>query len=215
MRRATRWLFGAAVLVAAAGSPALAGKFNKKLDVGDAAPQIGGLEAVDGKTYSLSDFAEKEAVVVVFTCNGCPVAQAYNERFNEFVADYEGKPVAFLAINVNGDPSESLQAMKKFAKEEELKFAYARDDSQKSGREYGATVTPHVFVLNKDRRVVYMGAWDDSPMNADKVEKTYVRDAVEAVLAGRTPDEAETQQVGCGIRYSQASADKNEAKKEG
>lgn len=214
MRRATRWLFGAAILVSAAG-PALAGKYNKKLDVGGDAPQFSGLEAIDGKTYSLSDFAEKDAVVVVFTCNGCPVAKAYNERFNEFVADYEGKPVALLAINVNGDPSESLEAMKKFANEEELKFAYARDDSQKSGREYGATVTPHVFVLNKDRKVAYMGAWDDSPMNADKVEKTYARDAVEAVLAGRTPDEQETQQVGCGIRYSQAAAEKKEEKREG
>ncbi|HEX6985793.1 MAG TPA: thioredoxin family protein [Planctomycetaceae bacterium] len=199
MRRATRWLFGAAILVAAAGLPALAGKYNKALDVGAPAPQFSGLEAVDGKTYGLSDFAEKDAVVVVFTCNHCPVAQAYNERFNEFVADYKDKPVGFLAINV--DKGESLDAMKKFAKEEDLDYPYAYDETQKSGKSYGASVTPHVFVLNKDRKIAYMGAWDDSPMNPDKVEKNYARDAVEAILAGRTPEVAETQQVGCGIRY--------------
>ena len=192
------------MVVAAAGGPALAGKHNKKLSIGDTAPQFSGLDSVDGKTYSLAEMADKQAVVLVFTCNHCPVAQAYNERFNKFVADYEGKPVAFLAINV--DQGEPLDVMKKFAKAEDLKYPYASDESQKSGRDYGATVTPHVFVLNKDRKVAYMGAWDDSPMNADKVEKAYARDAVEALLAGRTPDEAETQQVGCGIKYQQAAA---------
>lgn len=206
MRRATSWLCGAAVLLAA-GVPAFAGKWNKKLDVGDAAPAFADLEAVDGHTYSLADLAEKEAVVLVFTCNHCPVAQAHNGRFNEFVKRYEGKPVAFLAINV--DQGESLDAMKTFVKDEELAYPYAYDESQTSGREYGATVTPHVFVLSKDRKVAYMGAWDDSPMNADKVKQTYAQDAVEAVLAGRTPDETETQQSGCGIHYAAA---KREAK---
>ena len=203
MRPVTRWMVGAAVLLAAAASPALAGKHNKKLSIGDKAPAFSGLQGIDGKTYSLSDLGDKEAVVLVFTCNHCPVAQAYNERFNEFAKEYEGKKVAFLAINV--DKSESVDVMKKFAKEEDLKYVYASDESQKSGRDYGATVTPHVFVLNKDRKVAYMGAWDDSPMNADKVEKTYARDAVDAVLAGRTPDEAETLQVGCGIRYERST----------
>ncbi len=203
MRLVTRWIVGATVLVAAAGGPALAGKFNKKLDVGDAAPQFSGLHGIDGKTYSLADMDEAEAVVLVFTCNGCPVAQAYNERFNTFVNDYKSKKVAFLAVNV----SEGLAEMKSFAKDEGLKYPYAHDESQTSGREYGATVTPHVFVLNKDRKVAYMGAWDDSPMNAAKVESKYARDAVEALLAGRIPAEAETQQVGCGIRYQQAAAE--------
>lgn len=206
MRRATRWFFGAAVLVAAAGGPALAGKFNKKLDIGDAAPQFSEVPAVDGKSYGLDDFAGKDAVVLVFTCNDCPVAQAYNERFNEFVAEYKEKPVGFLAINCSKDTTSVLEQMKPFAKEHGLKYTYASDESQKSGRAFGATVTPHVFILNKDRKVAYMGAWDDSPMNADKVEETYARDAVEAILAGRDPEVTETQQVGCGIHYEQASA---------
>jgi peroxiredoxin len=201
MRRATRWMFGATLLVAAAVTPVFAGKHNKTLDVGDAAPQFSGLQGVDGKTYSLADFEKKDVIVVVFTCNGCPVAQAYNERFNEFVAEYKDKPVGFVAINVNATPKESVDAMKEFAKEHDLKYVYAADETQKSGKAYGAAVTPHVFVLDKERKIAYMGAWDDSPMNADKVEKTFTRDAVEALLAGKAPKVTETQQVGCGIRY--------------
>ena len=189
----------AAILLMAA--PGWAGKFNKVLDIGDAAPQFSGLQGIDDKTHSLADFAKKDVVVVVFTCNHCPVAQAYNERFNAFVNDYKGKPVGFLAVNVNATEKESLDAMKEFAKEQDLKFAYAADETQKSGKAYGAAVTPHVFVLNKERKVAYMGAWDDSPMNAKKVEKTFARDAVDSLLAGKTPEVAETQQVGCGIRY--------------
>lgn len=199
MRQAMRWLSGAALLIAAAGTPALAGKYNTKLDVGDPAPKFTGAEAIDGKTYSLSDFAEKDVLVVVFTCNHCPVAQAYNERFSKFVAEYKNKPVGFLAINV--DRGESLDEMKKFAAKEEIKYPYAYDETQKSGKDYGATVTPHVFVLNKDRKVAYMGLWDDNWQNPDKVEKQHARNAVEAVLAGRTPDQTETKQAGCGIRY--------------
>jgi peroxiredoxin len=200
MRNAKRCLVGAAVLIAVAGLTA-AGKYNKKLAIGDPAPAFSGLEAVDGKTYSLAGFKSKDAVVVVFTCNDCPVAQSYNERFNKFVADYKDKPVAFLAINCSKDTTSVLAQMKSFAKKEGLKYAYASDESQKSGKSYGATVTPHVFVLNKDRKVAYMGAWDDSWENADKVEKHYARDAVDAVLAGRAPEITETQQVGCGISY--------------
>lgn len=198
MRHAKRWLVGAAVLLAAAGLTA-AGKYNKKLSIGDAAPALSGLKATDGKTYSLDDFKDKDVVLVVFTCNHCPVAQAYNERFNRFLAAYKDKPVGFLAVNC--DKEETLDVMRKFAKEEGLKFAYAHDDSQASGKSYGATVTPHVFVLNKDRKVAYMGAWDDNWQNPDKVEKSYAKDAVDALLAGRTPETAEAQPVGCGISY--------------
>ncbi len=201
MRRATRWLAGAMVVLALTGGPVLAGKFNKKLDIGDAAPQFSGLQGIDGKTYSLADYEKKDVVVLVFTCNHCPVAVAYNDRFNTFVADYKDKPVEFLAVNVNATPNESLDAMKEFAKEQDLQYVYASDDSQQSGKAYGAAVTPHVFVLDKERKIAYMGAWDDNPMNAEKVEKTYVRDAVEALLSGKAPEVTETQQVGCGIRY--------------
>lgn len=202
MRRTMRWLLGAACLTLAAASPSFAGEYNTKLSVGDAAPNFEDLKAVDGKTYSMSDFKDKDVLVLVFTCNDCPVAQSYNERFNDFVAKYKNKPVAFLAVNCSVDPVDPvLDAMKSFAKKQGLKFAYAHDGTQKSGRAYGATVTPHVFVMNKDRKVVYMGAWDDSWQDADQVEKTYAVDAVEAALAGKTPLTKEARPVGCGIAY--------------
>ena len=200
MRRATQWFCSAAFLVAAAATPAIAGKYNDKLDIGDPAPPISGVPAVDGKTYGLDSYAKKDVLVVVFTCNDCPVAQAYHDRFNEFVSKYKDK-VGFLAINCSKDTTSVLEQMKPFAKKHGLKYTYASDESQKSGKAYGATVTPHVFILNKDRKVAYMGAWDDNWMNADKVEKEYALNAVDALLAGKKPEVTETQQVGCGIHY--------------
>ncbi|MBA3313037.1 MAG: thioredoxin family protein [Planctomycetaceae bacterium] len=209
VRRVTRWLWGTALLLSAAAAPTFAGEYNTKLDVGDAAPKFEGLQAVDGKTYSTSDFADKDALVLVFTCNDCPVAQAYNKRFNEFIAKYKSKPVGFLAVNCSVDPVDPvLDAMKSFSKKQGLKYAYAHDGTQKSGKAYGATVTPHVFVINKDRKVVYMGAWDDNWQDADQVEKTYAVEAVEAVLAGKTPKTGEARPVGCGIAYVSTAKDK-------
>jgi peroxiredoxin len=208
MRRVARWLFGLALLAATA-SPSVAGEFNTKLSVGDAAPSFAGLKAVDGKTYSMKDFADKDALVLVFTCNDCPVAQSYNARFNDFISKYKSKSVGFLAVNCSVDPVDPvLDAMKTFSKKQGLKYAYAHDGTQKSGKAYGATVTPHVFVINKDRKVVYMGAWDDNWQDADQVEKTYAVDAVEAVLAGKTPTTGEARPVGCGIAYVSTSSDK-------
>jgi peroxiredoxin len=200
-----RWLVGTAFLTLAAASLSLAGEHNTKLSVGDAAPNFEGLKAVDGKTYSMGDFKDKDVLVLVFTCNDCPVAQAYNERFNDFVTKHKSKPVGFLAVNCSVDPVDPvLDAMKGFHKKQGLKYTYAHDGTQKSGKAYGATVTPHVFVINKDRKVVYMGAWDDSWQDADQVEKHYAVDAVEAALAGKTPKTGESSPVGCGIAYVSA-----------
>lgn len=194
-------LLGAALLVAGIAASAYAGKHNSKLDIGDAAPAISSLPGVDGKAHSLDDFADKDAVVVVFTCNQCPVAQGYIERINKFVADYKDKPVGLLAVSVSRGEGEDLPAMKQFAKDHGIKFPYAWDKSQESGKAYGATVTPHVFVLDQDRKVAYMGAWDDNWQGAEEVEVPYVRNAVDAVLAGRAPEQAETLQRGCSISY--------------
>lgn len=201
MLRFTGGLLAAAMLLAGLGTPALAGKHNEKLNIGDKAPVIPALPGADDTAYGFDTFKDKDAVVVVFTCNQCPVAQAYNERFNQFVKNYKDKSVGFLAVNVNLGKSEDLPAMKIFAKENGLQFPYVWDKTQKSGKAYGATVTPHVFVLDKDRNVAYMGAWDDHWQNAEGVEKAYTTDAVEAILAGKAPKETETLQRGCGIKY--------------
>lgn len=168
--------------------------------IGSPGPAWTNLEGTDGKTHSLSDLADAEAVAVVFTCNHCPVAQAYEERLVKFVDDYKDKGVELVAINVNNLEEDKLPAMKERATGKGFNFQYLYDPSQETGRAYGATVTPHVFLLDKNRRVVYMGAIDDE-MNESAVTKHLLRDAVDAVLAGQAPAVTESEQFGCSIKY--------------
>ena len=122
--------------------------------------------------------------MLVFTCNHCPVARAYEDRLVALQKDYEPKGVQFVAVNVNNIPADRLDKMKKRAKAKGLQFPYLYDSTQKIGHDYGATVTPHVFVLDKDRKIAYMGAVDDN-MQVDKVKKHYLRNALDASLAGK------------------------------
>lgn len=168
--------------------------------VGEAGPAWSGLVGVDDKSHSLDEYADAKLVVVVFTCNHCPVAQAYQDRLIELAGDYKDQGVQFVAINVNNIDADKLPAMKQRAEEKGFNFPYLYDPSQQIGHAYGATVTPHVFVLDQDRHVAYMGAIDDS-QNPDNVTQQYLRDALDALLAGRTPETASTQQFGCSIKY--------------
>lgn len=170
------------------------------VEVGAKGPAWVDLEGVDGERHSLADLEKAKAVVVVFTCNHCPVAKAYEERLAQFQQDYADKGVELVAINVNNGKADKLPAMKERAKEKGFEFAYLYDPSQEIGREYGATVTPHAFVLDRERNVAYVGAIDDS-MKADKVKAHYLRDAVDAVLAGKAPETTSTPPAGCGIAY--------------
>ena len=188
----------AVAALAVAPWSALAAKHNKKVEIGQSAPDFKDLKGTDGKDYALGDFKDAKALVVVFTSNGCPVAVAYEDRLIDLQKKYEDKGVKVLAVNCN--TSETEADMKERVKEKQINYAYLKDANQQSGRDFGATCTPHVFVLDGSRKIVYMGAIDDS-MNSDKVKKHYVADAIEAVLAGQTPVTAETQQRGCGIRY--------------
>jgi peroxiredoxin len=168
--------------------------------VGDPAPAWEGLVGVDDANHSLSDLSLAKAVVVVFTCNSCPVAVAYQDRLKQIAADYKDKGVELVAINVNNIEPDRLPAMKERATEENFEFAYLYDPTQESARAYNATVTPHAFLLDGDRKIAYAGAIDDS-QNADSVTKTYLRDAIDAVLAGEAPAVTTSKAVGCGIKY--------------
>lgn len=181
-----------------ASAGAAAGKTGVK--IGDAAPEWVDLEGVDGKLHKLADLKDAKAVLVVFTCNHCPVAKSYEDRINALHKDYHDQGVEVTAINVNNMDSDKLPAMKERAKAKGFEFAYLYDPSQAIGRAYGATVTPHVFLLDAKRRIAYIGAIDDN-MNADKVKAHYVRDAIDAVLASKTVTSAETKPSGCGIQY--------------
>lgn len=181
-----------------------AGEFNKKLSIGDAAPTWSDLPGVDGKTHALDDLKDKDVVVVVFTCNHCPVAMAYEDRIIAFTKKYAGKDskLAVVAICANDLDEDRLPKMKERAESKGFNFPYLYDESQKAGRAFGATVTPEFFVLNKERKVVYMGAMDDA-MYDPKV--SYLEKAVTATLKGEKPEKAETRARGCSVKYSRAS----------
>lgn len=195
---------GLALVLGLAVTAQAESKYNKVISLGQEAPKFAGAVGVDGKTYGLDSFKDSKAVVVVFTCNHCPVAVAYEDRFNDFAKAYAAKGVSFIAINVNDNEYEGLEKMKTRAEEKGFAFPYTLDSTQDSARAYGATTTPHLFVLDGNRKVVYQGAFDDS-MKADAVKAQYVKDAVDAVLAGKTPEVAETKQTGCGIGYKKKS----------
>ena len=180
-------------------SPALAGKYNPKLDLGDAAPEWDSLPGVDGKTQSLSDLDAK-AVVVVFTCNTCPYAVDVEDRLLALQKKYASQDVALIAINVNKVEEDLMPAMKARAKEKGFTFPYLFDETQKIARDFGALRTPEFFVLDADRNVAYMGALDDSPEGRE-VKTRYVEQAIDATLAGKEVAVGETIPIGCSIRY--------------
>jgi peroxiredoxin len=191
----------ALALVIGGGSAQGGGKFNKKIKIGAAAPNFAGLPGVDGKPHSLSEYKDKDVVVLVFTCNHCPVSSSYEGRLIDFAKKYPADKLALVAINVNTDEEDSLPNMIVRAKEKAFNFPYLYDESQKTGRALGATVTPEFFVLNKERKVVYMGAMDDA-INAKNVTTNYLVPAVEAALKGAQPATAETAARGCTILYN-------------
>ena len=160
------------------------------------------LPGVDGRPHSLADLEGKEGIVVVFTCNSCPYAVDYEDRIQALAAKYAGEAsrVALVAINVNRVSEDSLPRMKERAEKKGFQFPYLFDESQQIARAYGAVWTPEFFVLDKQRRVVYMGAMDDNT-DAAKVTVRYVERAIDAVLAGAEPEVKETPAVGCAIRY--------------
>jgi peroxiredoxin len=168
--------------------------------IGVAAPDFTGIIGTDDKPHGLADFKDAKLVVLVFTCNHCPVAVAYDDRLVALQKDYRPKGVQVVAVNVNNLPADRLEEMKKRAKQKEFNFPYLYDSTQKIGHAYGAKVTPHVFVLDKDRKIAYMGAVDDDQQTA-KVKKSYLRDALDALLDGKRPPADVTQQFGCGIQY--------------
>lgn len=181
---------------------AAAGEFNPVLNIGDKAPVWKKLPGIDGKLHSLIDLKKHDVVVVVFTCNSCPYAIDYEDRIIEFTKKHTGKDskVALLAINVNKVEEDLPPKMKARAEARKFNFPYVFDETQKIAKDFGAGATPEFFVLNKERRIVYMGSMDDNP-DSTKVKRRHVEDAVLAALAGKEPEVKETVPIGCRIRF--------------
>ena len=161
------------------------------------------LPAVGGEEVSLEALADRAAVAVVFSCNHCPYVRAWEDRLNDIAREYAPRGVAVVAINSNDAasyPADSFEAMGERAREKGFVFPYAQDASQEVARAYGASRTPEVFLFDRERRLVYHGAIDDST-EPEGVRVRYLREALDAVLAGQRPSAAETGVVGCTVKW--------------
>lgn len=174
-------------------------------DIGDTATDFS-LKNVDGTMVSLSDYGDAKGFLVVFTCNTCPYAVKYEDRIIALDTKYKPKAVPVIAINPNNPslkPGDSFSKMQIRAKEKGFTFPYLLDDGQQIFPQYGATKTPHVYLLEKTDNgniVRYIGAIDDNYQDAAKVEEKFVENAVDAMLAGKEIEVTKTKAIGCGIK---------------
>jgi len=165
------------------------------------------LKNVDGEVISLADFKDAKGFIVIFDCNSCPYSRAYNSRILALDKKFSSKGFPVIAINSNvasGSEGESMEAMAKYSKSHKYTFPYLADDTQKVAKAFGATNTPHVFVLQKTEGnlvVAYIGTIDDSPKNESKVKVKYVENAVDALLSGKPVETSKTKAIGCGIKF--------------
>jgi peroxiredoxin len=170
--------------------------------IGDTATDFK-LKSVDGKMYSMSDYKSAKGFIVVFTCNHCPFAKKYEDRINDLAKKYKSKGYILLAINPNdpvAEPADSFDMMKVRAKEKGFAFPYLLDEGQNIFPQYGATKTPHVFLLDKNRVVKYIGAIDDNVDSAADVKEKYLENAIAALDSGKTPSPEITKAIGCSIK---------------
>lgn len=173
--------------------------------IGDKAEDFN-LKNVDGNMVSLSDFKEAKGFIVIFTCNTCPVSVANEDRIIALHEKYQGLGYPVIAINPNNPEisnGDSFELMKVRAKEKGFKFPYLFDDGQKVYPKYGASKTPHVYVLNKEDNalvVKYIGSIDDSARNEGAVKNKYVENAVDALIKGVPIEMASTKAIGCSIK---------------
>lgn len=175
---------------------------HKGYHIGDTATDFS-LKNIDGNMVSLADFEDANGYIVTFTCNHCPYAVMYEDRLIDLHNKYAPKGYPVIAINPNdpeAQPKDGFAEMQERAKDKAFPFVYLFDDGQKIYPQYGATKTPHVFLLDKERTVKYIGAIDDSPRDASAVEETYLEDAIAALMDGKNPDPAETKAIGCSIK---------------
>lgn len=172
------------------------------LSLGSDAPQFS-LQGVDGKTYSLTTFTAKPALVVIFSCNHCPYIVAYEDRMISIQKDYEARGAQLVAINSNDEksyPEDSFPKMVQRAKEKGFNFPYLRDKEQEAVEAYGAVCTPHVFAFDSKRVLRYRGRIDDSK-DPSKVTSHDLRNALDDMLAGVAVRAPDTRPFGCSIKW--------------
>lgn len=185
----------------------------KTLEIGQEAPDFN-LPGVDGRNYRLADFADAKILVVVFTCNHCPTAQAYEDRIKKLTSDYKNKGVAVVAISPNdpqavrldelgySDMGDTFEEMKIRVRDKGYNFPYLYDGkTQAVALAYGAVATPHIFIFDNQRKLRYVGRFDDSEKPKQVKSKDAVN-AIEAILAGKKVPVEKTMAFGCSIKWA-------------
>lgn len=192
------------LMVAMAGMFWSMGALADGLKIGDPMPMKDyEMKNVDGTMLTTAGVVGKKATVVAFWCNHCPFVVKYRERFITLAKTFGGENVGFIAVNSNDPakvPGDSLEAMQAIAKQFEYPFPFTVDAGAKLATAYGATRTPHIFVFDADHKLVYVGAIDDNPDPA-KAVKPYLKQTLEALLAGKDVPLAETKAFGCTIKW--------------
>lgn len=181
--------------------------------VGDVASDFS-LKNVDGKNVSMGSYANAKGYIVVFTCNTCPVAKAYQDRVEALNKTYAPKGYPVIAINTNdpgASPGDSYAKMQERAKEKNFSYAYLEDPDHVYTKKFGANKTPHVFVLQKTAKgneVAYIGAIDNDQEEANDSRTVYVQNAINSLLDGKKPAVTSTKAIGCSIKWKKTSASK-------
>jgi peroxiredoxin len=173
----------------------------------DQQPPDFALDGVDGAVHTLASYNEANALVLVQWCNHCPYVIGWEERLNDVQRDYADRGVRIAAVNSNDvekQPADSFELMVERSNERGFVFDYLHDPEQSVARALGSERTPEVFVFDRDRRLIYHGAIDDN-RDDTAVERRFLRDALDAVLAGETPSVAETPPVGCTVKWRSTS----------
>jgi len=178
----------------------------KELDLGSILP-LGDIKMADisGQDISLNDAKGENGLLVIFSCNTCPWVIAWEDRYVELADTYKDKGVGIVAINSNETKFEnvdSMEEMQEHAQENGYNFYYTMDKKSNLARAFGATRTPHIYLFDKKDKLVYRGAIDDNARKPDKVENTYLADAIDNMLAGSAIDPAATKALGCAIKFA-------------
>jgi peroxiredoxin len=174
-----------------------------QLHAGDNAPDFA-LPAVDGKTYRLSDFSKEPLLLVTFWCNHCPYVQGWENRMVELGRKYSPKGVGFVLINSNDArayPEDRFDSMVQRAKDHHYPFPYLHDESQKVAHAYGALVTPHPMLFDRDRKLLYQGRIDNDHQHPERVTEHYLERALDQALAGQKVEPSELSVAGCSVKW--------------
>jgi peroxiredoxin len=165
------------------------------------------MENVDGSTLSIADIHGEKGTLVIFSCNHCPWVQAWQKRMVALGNEYSAKGIGVVLVNPNDPaayPTDDLATMRQVAAREGYRFPYVVDATSDVGRAFGATRTPEAFLFDGAGRLVYHGAIDDNAHEPERVERRYLRDALDALLAGRPIEPAEVPFIGCSIKLRAA-----------